>query len=297
MKKYVSYDKLLLTCIIVLFSIYLSITLISTSFADYTTTATCSHTALGVQYSEVAHPHKYFRTCKSCNTKVYVGGHATKNHGDGSWGSGTCPQCGSHSYPIPTVDQINASLKQHPHIVGVKCKCGSVKYTDPQINPDCSSCISTYNIKSKSATGNSVLYLSYLDGDSGAAISTTFPVPVKMTFQSKYSKSGSNFTSYSSKITCVFQSKLCSTRSKKPTTPFRNCTSRLLQQFEFKVIHKYAICTGFKPHACKSHWRKIFKVSHSKLLFSWSNWIRRRSYSSTQRFRKINIYFLRGDYQ
>ena len=161
MKKYVSYDKLLLTCIIVLFSIYLSITLISTSFADYTTTATCSHTALGVQYSEVAHPHKYFRTCKSCNTKVYVGGHATKNHGDGSWGSGTCPQCGSHSYPIPTVDQINASLKQHPHIVGVKCKCGSVKYTDPQINPDCSSCISTYNIKSKSATGNSVLYLSY----------------------------------------------------------------------------------------------------------------------------------------
>lgn len=204
MKKYVSYDKLLLTCIIVLFSIYLSITLISTSFADYTTTATCSHTALGVQYSEVAHPHKYFRTCKSCNTKVYVGGHATKNHGDGSWGSGTCPQCGSHSYPIPTVDQINASLKQHPRIVGVKCKCGSVKYTDPQINPDCSSCISTYNIKSKSATGNSVLYLSYLDGDSGAAISTTFPVPVKMTFQSKYSKSGSNFTSYSSKITCVF---------------------------------------------------------------------------------------------
>lgn len=76
MKKYVSYDKLLLTCIIVLFSIYLSITLISTSFADYTTTATCSHTALGVQYSEVAHPHKYFRTCDQIsrtNLRIQLG--------------------------------------------------------------------------------------------------------------------------------------------------------------------------------------------------------------------------------
>lgn len=59
--------------------------------------AACSH-QWGPQYSEAAHPHQYFRQCNLCAYKQYTGGNATKAHGDGSWGSGTCPSCGSHYY-------------------------------------------------------------------------------------------------------------------------------------------------------------------------------------------------------
>lgn len=60
--------------------------------------AACSHSSLGSQYSEAAHPHAYYKTCNSCGQKIYSGGYATKTHGDGSWGSGTCPDCGTHTY-------------------------------------------------------------------------------------------------------------------------------------------------------------------------------------------------------
>ena len=57
---------------------------------------TCSHSLLGARYCDGAHPHAYFCYCQSCGEKVYVGGYATKQHGSGEWGSGTCPSCGSH---------------------------------------------------------------------------------------------------------------------------------------------------------------------------------------------------------
>ena len=60
--------------------------------------ATCTHPAFSQIYSEATHPHEYFKFCTSCWQKFYTGGHATKNHGDGTWGSGTCPQCGTHSF-------------------------------------------------------------------------------------------------------------------------------------------------------------------------------------------------------
>lgn len=61
--------------------------------------AACTHPTLDEGlYCEAEHPHPYFRFCLTCGEKVYVGGYATKNHGDGSWGSGTCPKCGTHTY-------------------------------------------------------------------------------------------------------------------------------------------------------------------------------------------------------
>ena len=60
--------------------------------------AACSHSSLGPLYSEAAHPHAYYRTCSLCNTKVYTGSYATKQHGNGAWGSGTCPSCGTHTF-------------------------------------------------------------------------------------------------------------------------------------------------------------------------------------------------------
>lgn len=85
--------------------------------------AACSHSSLGSQYSEAAHPHAYYRTCNSCGQKIYSGGYATKMHGDGSWGSGTCPDCGTHTYGN------TYSEAAHPHYYYKTCVCGDVKYT------------------------------------------------------------------------------------------------------------------------------------------------------------------------
>lgn len=189
-------------CFVLIFAIMMSLGV--TAFAALSTLAACSHSTLGTQYSDAEHPHKYYRTCKNCNVKVYVGGNATKKHGDGTWGSGTCPKCGTHSYPTLTIDQYIEAVKPHPHRASTKCTCGSVKYYEAIVNPDCSSCIKAHNIKNRSATATEVLYLSYLDGDSGAGIPTVFPVPVKMTQKCQYSKSGSTFTSYTFSINCVF---------------------------------------------------------------------------------------------
>ncbi len=65
---------------------------------SYTASAACSHPSLGQLYSEATHPHAYYRICNSCSAKVYTGGYATKNHGNGAWGSGTCPSCGVHTF-------------------------------------------------------------------------------------------------------------------------------------------------------------------------------------------------------
>ena len=65
-------------------------------------------------YSEAAHPHKYYEECSVCHYIHYTGGHATKNHGDGTWGSGTCPDCGTHTYVGKTCTTNGA------------CACGAI---------------------------------------------------------------------------------------------------------------------------------------------------------------------------
>lgn len=91
------------------------------------------HTLEGVRYSDAAHPHNYFEYCRVCWDKVYTGGSATKNHGDGTIGSGTCPYCGDHTYrPV-------SSVSEHPHLTTIACACGDIieRYT---IDESCSSC-------------------------------------------------------------------------------------------------------------------------------------------------------------
>lgn len=88
-----------------------------------TSLAACSHSSLGTQYCEADHPHAYYRTCKTCGQKVYTGGYATKAHGDGSRGSGTCPSCGTHSYGT------TYSEATHPHRYYQTCVCGNKRYT------------------------------------------------------------------------------------------------------------------------------------------------------------------------
>lgn len=89
--------------------------------------AACSHSSLGTQFSEAEHPHAYYRTCNACGEKIYTGGYATKAHGDGSWGSGTCPDCGYHSYGT------TYSEAEHPHACYRTCVCGDVLYTGEYI--------------------------------------------------------------------------------------------------------------------------------------------------------------------
>ena len=50
-------------------------------------------------YVEVAHSsrgHANYNECNSCHYVQYLGTYTTKSHGAGGYGSGTCPDCGSH---------------------------------------------------------------------------------------------------------------------------------------------------------------------------------------------------------
>lgn len=67
--------------------------------------AACSHTSLGPQFSDAAHPHEQFSYCNLCGEKIYFGTYVEKDHGDGSWGSGTCPDCGSHDFEGLSCDE------------------------------------------------------------------------------------------------------------------------------------------------------------------------------------------------
>lgn len=92
-------------------SIFLAL-LIFVNFFDASAYAACSHT-LGVQQYEVAHPHRYYRQCTKCRTKIYTGATRILPHGSGAVGSGTCKSCGTHSYTGRSCTSIG------------KCACGA----------------------------------------------------------------------------------------------------------------------------------------------------------------------------
>ena len=51
-------------------------------------------------YVEVAHSsrgHANYNECNACHYVQYLGTYTTKSHGSGAYGSGTCPECGSHT--------------------------------------------------------------------------------------------------------------------------------------------------------------------------------------------------------
>ncbi len=111
--------------------------------------ASCSHSSLGPRYCEATHPHEYYNQCTLCGVKIYTGEYATKNHGNGAWGSWTCPDCGTHTYTgrscttegvcacgatIGAYEHLYNSTIQyetvHPHRAYMTCtRCGIVSYT------------------------------------------------------------------------------------------------------------------------------------------------------------------------
>lgn len=124
------------------------VVLIMVSMFTVSATAVCSHSSYSPQYSEASHPHAYYKQCLSCGYILYTGGYATKSHGDGSWGSGTCPYCGTHSYSGQsctsqgvcscgaTTGVLGHSYSneyceaEHPHAVYRQCyRCGIKAYT------------------------------------------------------------------------------------------------------------------------------------------------------------------------
>lgn len=153
--------------------------------------AACSHTSLGTRYSEAAHPHKYYRTCNSCGVKVYTGGQETKKHGSGAYGSGTCKQCGTHSYGTPTAPSIN-----HPHQSSASCACGDKK-TVYVLQDTCTKCKTNLKTASNSQTFSTIL--SYIDQDLGIGTSINVPIKFKVYYQNTYnipsSLSGGYFSS------------------------------------------------------------------------------------------------------
>ena len=127
----------------------------------------------GSIYSEAAHPHKYYHTCSRCSKKEYTSGTETKTHGDGSWGSGTCPDCGTHTYSV-LISQL-----EHPHETRYRCDCGS-SYSVYNLSATCSRCKANTRVASSS---NSVTdTISYIASGDGAAA----PVYVSITLVVEY---------------------------------------------------------------------------------------------------------------
>lgn len=163
--------------------------------------AACAHSSLGPQYSEATHPHKYYRTCNSCGVKVYTGGQETKKHGPGTWGSGTCKLCGSHSF------KETSAQTAHPHKHISTCVCGDTR-TVYMLTLSCSQCKASSKTVSNS-TSHEVM-LSYMDGDAGSGTQIRVPVIFKVYYSNKYNQPNLlpggyytlKFASWTSMVTC-----------------------------------------------------------------------------------------------
>ena len=102
------------------------------------TQAAYGHNYTDFIYCDAAHPHGVYKQCYNCGNKVYNGMYQAKIHGDGSWGSGTCPDCGTHTWG--SVEYETA----HPHAAYQDCVCRSTRslgYDYSGDYPGCASCI------------------------------------------------------------------------------------------------------------------------------------------------------------
>lgn len=165
------------------------------------TKAATGHT-YGTTWSEAAHPHRYYRVCQTCRYVNYPGGNATKNHGDGTYGSGTCPSCGTHSY-----EYDYDAIAIHPHPIIRKCKCGNKITVSTESWPVASCATCSSGSKSVSSSNTASVILTYLDGEEGiGGFSVSFPVQLSMQYNETYKKNGSKFGSFSSKSYCSLSS-------------------------------------------------------------------------------------------
>ena len=78
-------------------------------------------------YVEVAHSsrgHANYNECNNCHYVQYLGTYTTKSHGAGGYGSGTCPDCGSHTWILQNVQDATCTSNGYR---SYSCACGQTK--------------------------------------------------------------------------------------------------------------------------------------------------------------------------
>ena len=78
-------------------------------------------------YVEVAHSsrgHANYNEFNSCHYVQYLGTYTTKSHGSGAYGSGTCPDCGSHTWVLQSQQASTCTSNGYR---SYSCACGQTK--------------------------------------------------------------------------------------------------------------------------------------------------------------------------
>ena len=78
-------------------------------------------------YVEVAHSsrgHANYNECNVCHYVQYLGTYTTKSHGSGAYGSGTCPDCGSHTWILQSQQAATCTSNGYRNY---SCACGQTK--------------------------------------------------------------------------------------------------------------------------------------------------------------------------
>ena len=78
-------------------------------------------------YVEVAHSsrgHANYNECNSCHYVQYLGTYTYKSHGAGAYGSGTCPDCGSHTWVLQSQQAATCTSNGYR---SYSCACGQTK--------------------------------------------------------------------------------------------------------------------------------------------------------------------------
>ena len=165
----------------------------------------CTHSSLSELYSEADHPHAYFRYCNICGAKVYTGGYETKQHGDGSWGSGTCPDCGEHTFIT------RPETGQHPHMSRETCVyCGEVGDVSYYVDPTCGHCRMGMETISDSAESRvaiywlSDIYPAITVGDMTVNASVSYNFEDESIYAQKFED---RFASFSANVSASFNTK------------------------------------------------------------------------------------------
>lgn len=153
--------------------------------------------AYGPQYCTAEHPHPYYKQCSRCKYTWYTGGNATKKHGTGKWGSGTCRKCGQHSYVF---EEYNMMTHPHPHPAYKVCDCGERVFLRNIEYDSCSKCREGRKIveieEYKTAT------LIFPDGDKTAPFLRAITLSLKINYYERYKFNNGEFISYEASNSC-----------------------------------------------------------------------------------------------
>ena len=87
----------------------------------------CGKYSFQGMYVEVAHSsrgHANYNECNSCHYIQYLGTCTTKSHGSGAYGSGTCPDCGSHTWVLQSQQASTCTSNGYR---SYSCACGQTK--------------------------------------------------------------------------------------------------------------------------------------------------------------------------